>query len=310
MSTRTAEAPLRVFNSEAAQPFIVVAANELDLVVQSLRDENIPLSVDKDALMVDGRPALRIIDLVSDADVERAQGVLDRISADRRRKRGAHFPPSPRKFLLKGAQSDIEEVLRRIQLEIPGEWTRRKDLEQRMRKLRSSGENSYCLVKELEPDHQKYAVWIEPRGPGELHITSIIPLLAHAPLSVARHNEILEDIEKTLFEPLTRGLRIRPISYEVPTKLALEDVLPTESMSLLRRFSDTANKSMLHPLDALKWSAFVARTHIDNVVLDATLLADWLQREGWPERQRLQLVEEYEYGRSLLTVYNEERAEQ
>ena len=84
MSTRSAEAPLVVSTDGTAGPYIIVAADQLGPVVHTLRDQSIPLQVDDEAVMLDGRPALMVIDLGQDADVERVQGILDRLSADAR----------------------------------------------------------------------------------------------------------------------------------------------------------------------------------------------------------------------------------
>ena len=78
-------------------------------------------------------------------------------------------------------------------------------------------------------------------------------------------------------------------------------------MELLKTFSATADRGKLQPLDVRRWNAFVARTHLDDVVLDTSLLSAWLEGEGWQDPQRRQLVHEYAYGRSLLTVFDEER---
>lgn len=175
--------------------------------------------------------------------------------------------------------------------------------------MRATKEGSYCFSKRFGPDDEEYAVWVQPRGAGELYVPSIIPLRAGQPLSVERHNEVLEDFERTFVESLVQGLKARPISYEAPSEPSLEEVLSHEAMRRLRAFSQLANKGMLHPLDIQRWLEFIARSHVDNAVLDPSLLSDWLAGEGWPSDKRSALIEEYDFGRSLLSVYDEERAE-
>ena len=89
MSTRTAEAPLVSFRRRNGGALIIVAADQLDPVVRTLRDQNVPLQVDDEAVMLDGRPALMVIDLGHGADVERIQAILDRLSAERQRSRAS-----------------------------------------------------------------------------------------------------------------------------------------------------------------------------------------------------------------------------
>ena len=308
MSTRTAEAPLVVSTDGTAGPYIIVAADQLGPVVHTLRDQSIPLDVDDKAVMLDGRPALMVIDLGHDADVERVQGILDRLSVDRQGFRGnPNTPRSQQELIIKGTATEVEELIRRIESTSPEGWSRRADIEERRQKLRVAKEGAYCFSKRIGQDDQEYAVWVELRGAGELCLSSIIPLRARLPLSVERHNEVLEDFERTFVGPLVQGLKVRPIIYEAPTVPTLDDVLTTESMRRLKTFSAKADKGKPNPLDVLRWNAFVARTHLDDVVLDTSLLSAWLEGEGWQDPQRRQLVQEFAYGRSLLTVFDEER---
>jgi len=183
MSTRTAEAPLVVSTDGTAGPYVIVTADQLDPVVRTLRDQNVALQVDDEAVMLDGRPALMAIDLGPGVDVERIQAILDRVSAERQRSRGKPpVPPSQKELIVKGTALELEELIRRIESAAPEGWTRRADIEKRMRKMRAAKEVSYCFSKRFGPDDQEYAVWVQPRGAGELHVPSIIPLRAREPL--------------------------------------------------------------------------------------------------------------------------------
>jgi hypothetical protein len=310
MSTRAAEAPLVVSTDGTAGPYVIVSADQLIPVVETLRGHGISLRVDDEAVMLDGRAALMVIELGNDVDVERVQAILDRLSSEHQRSQGRpHVSPSHRELIIKGTTAEVGELIRRIDSALPVGWSRRADIEQRMRKMRVAKDSTYCFSKRIGPDDEEFAVWVEPRGAGELHVSSIIPLRARQPLSIKRHNEVLDDFEKTFVEPLVQGLKARPIAYETPTEPTLEDLLTAESMSCLKSFSATANRGKLHPLDVQRWNSFVARTHLDDLVLDTSLLSDWLRREGWQESQRLQLVDEYEHGRSLLSVYDVTRTD-
>ena len=211
MSTRAAEAPLVVSTDGTAGPYIIVTADQLGPVLQTLRDQSIPLHVDDEAVMLDGRPALMVIDLDNDSDVGRVQAILDRLSTERQGSRGRpHVLPSQQELIIKGTANEVDELIRRIGSTLPGSWTRRADLEERMRKMRSPKEGTYCFSKRISPDDQEYVVWVEHRGAGELHVSSIIPLRARQPLGVERHNQVLGDFAKTFVDPLVQGLKARP----------------------------------------------------------------------------------------------------
>jgi len=124
-----------------------------------------------------------------------------------------------------------------------------------------------------------------------------------------QYNQILGDFERTFIEPLMNGLKKHVFNYQIRTEPMLEDVLSPDSMTRLKSFSATANKAMLHPLDVQRWRVFIVRTHLEDAVVDLSLLSDWLQGEGWPEEQRASLIDEYKLGRSILSVYDEERVE-
>jgi len=202
-----------------------------------------------------------------------------------------------------------DELKRRIETSPPLGWAHRLEIEERMRKRRAARVGAYCFSKRFDPTPGEVAVWLQGRGVGELYVSTIIPLNGRMALSAEQYNRVLDDFEKTFVEPLMRGLKVHVFNYQSPNEPALEDLLSTDSMRLLRNFSTTANKGMPHPLDIQRWHVFVARTHLEDVVLDTSLLSDWLEGDGWPESQRLTLIDDYKLGRSLLTVYDEERAD-
>ncbi len=178
-----------------------------------------------------------------------------------------------------------------------------------MRKVRSAKAGAYCFTKNFAPKLGDVAIWLESRGASELHVSSIIPLKAQKSMDVGQYNQILENFEKTFIEPLLNGMKRHIFSYQSPRDPTLEDVLSTDSMRRLKVFSAMANKGMLHPLDMQRWQVFIARTHLENAVIEPSMLSDWLQGEGWPEERRSRLIDDYELGRSLLSVYEEDRAD-
>jgi hypothetical protein len=308
----------------------------LEPVTQALQAEGIAFEVDDDAVILDGRPALSAIDLAHGADVGRVQQILDRLNAVWRGtsidageapsssgpvtvnasgvgfalSAGGAIPSSQNELIVRFESSEFTTVLRRLDESAPPPgWTRRPELEERRRKMRAVNAIAYCFTKKLEPSPGEVAVWLQNRGTRELYVPSIVAIHAGRPLTVEQYNQVLEDFKESFVEPLTQGLRRRVFHYHrAPSEPTLEDVLSMDSMRRLRAFSATANKAMPHPLDLYRWHVFIARTHLEDHVVDPTLLSDWLQGEGWPEDQRRTLVERFKLGRAILSVYDEERA--
>jgi len=311
MRSTLADAPLAVSTDGTSCPYIIVTTEQMEPVVEALRAQGIHFETDDDAVMLDGRPALSVIDLGQNADVERVQKLLDGLVSEWRGGRGRPEPAqaTQNELIVRFSPSDSSEVLRRLDSAPPDGWTRSREIEERMRKMRAAKASAYCFTKNFAPKLGDVAVWLESRGASELYVSSIIALKARKSMEVGQYNQVLDDFEKTFIEPLMNGMKRYVFNYQAPREPTLEDVLSIDSMRRLNAFSAAANKGMLHPLDMQRWHVFIARTHLENAVIEPSLLSDWLQCEGWPEEQRSDLIDDYELGRSLLSIYEEERAD-
>jgi hypothetical protein len=309
MRSSVADAPLVVSTDGTAGPYVTVTTDQLKPVVQALQAQGIALDVDDDAVMLDGKPALSVINLGHGADVDRVKKTLDRLVADWRGTTidGAEGLTSHNEVIVRFETPDSAEVLRRLESAPTPGWIRQPKLEERMRKMRSMGAGAYCFTKRFDPGLGEVAVWLQTRGTKELYVSSVVALNARRSLTVEQYNQVLGDFEKSFIEPLTRGLKSHVFNYQAIAAPTLEDVLSTDSIRRLRAFSATANKAMPRHVDLQRWHVFIARTHLENSVIDPTLLCDWLQGEGWPESKSHLLVEQFEIGRAVLSVYDEER---
>jgi len=91
----------------------------------------------------------------------------------------------------------------------------------------------------------------------------------------------------------------------------IQDWVSTKTAMKLQQFARLANKNtgIGHPQDQARWFDFVVATHTEPTTLDSEILARWLEEtEGWPEEKAYDLSLEYEYSRSLLKAYDEQRA--
>jgi len=311
MRSTPVDAPLYVSTDGTSGPYITVTTEQLAPVVNALRAEHVFFQINEDVVMMDGRPELSVIDLGHGADTEKVQSILNRLSTQWQNDQAelSQAPATHNELIVKCAPPELKELIQRIESAPPDGWVRRGEIEKRMQKLRAEKVDAFCFSKDYESLQKEVAVWLRTRGAGELHVSTVIALRSHENLSVDQYNEVLADFENSFIEPLMRGLKGHVFHYAAPADPTLEDVLSVDSLQRLRAFSRLANKRMLHPLDLQRWKGFIAQTHLENTVLSTLLLADWLAAEGWSEDQRAWLIDSYESGRSLLSVYDEESAE-
>jgi hypothetical protein len=258
-------------------------------------------------------PALAVINLGSGVDVGQVQRVLDRVAADLQTTgKHRHRSPTRQELVVRGDVAAIQELRRRLEVASVKEWTRRTDIEARSRKTVPQRTSVYCFSKQVPAIGRQAAVLLRGRGPGdgeELYVSSVVPLAGREPLSLEQHDEVVSDFRNTLLKPLVRDLSIRILYYDVNTKLSLEEILSPEALARLRAFSMVANKGNLHSLDMRRWAEFIGQTHLDDTVIGRELLAAWLDDEDFSQDQHNRLIDEFESGRQLLNVYDEERRE-
>ena len=77
MTDTTTRRPIRVSTDGTAGPYIMVPVELLEKVRKLLVENNIPHWVEHNAISVDGRPAVTVINLGQKADPSRVQDLLD-----------------------------------------------------------------------------------------------------------------------------------------------------------------------------------------------------------------------------------------
>jgi hypothetical protein len=291
-----------------AGPYIIVGIDQLELVRHELAAAGIKHDVDEDAVRLNGKPALAVINLGHHPDLEMVQRILDRITAGLRERRPRQRPPVERELelVIQGGSAGVAEFTRRLEGDLPGGWVRRHDLEDRMRRARARGPAAYCFSKSIPPAGREVVVWLQARGQEELYVSSVLPLQTRDPFSIGQYNAALRDFQNSLAKPLSVGLNVRTLDYPTPGESSLEDLLSAEALQRLRAFTTAANRANLHPLDLQRWHAFITRAHRDNATISPDALASWLEEDGWPEPTRKQLVDAYETARAILNAYDDE----
>lgn len=312
MSVARDEERLYVSTDGTAGPYVIVPIGLLDSVHQALSEARIPFTVDEDAVLLGGQPALSVVDLGHGADIGRVQEVLEGLAGRGirpRRSDRAQLAASPDKLILKGEPPQVAQLTTRIQSSAPDGWRRRFDLEDRLRQMHAAREGTFCFSKHFEDiQNSEITVWLQTRGTSELYVSNVVPSGRGKELGYSDYNRALTDFKDNFIYKLIEGLEIHAIQVPDSLGLSLENSLSPEAMRHLTAFSKTANKVHLHPLDVKRWNSFVVQTHTDKSVIDSGLLDAWLEDEGWPDAMRAGLVTEYESARSLLTTYDEEQA--
>lgn len=77
MTDSTTRRPIRVSTDGTSGPYIMVSVELLEKVRRLLVENDIPHWVDHNAISVDGRPAVTVINLGRRADSRRVQDLLD-----------------------------------------------------------------------------------------------------------------------------------------------------------------------------------------------------------------------------------------
>ena len=72
--------PLHVSTDGNAGPYIMVPVQQIDVVKDLLDTNSIPYSVDQDAISLDGKPEVTVVNLGLGSDAESVQNILNNAS--------------------------------------------------------------------------------------------------------------------------------------------------------------------------------------------------------------------------------------
>ena len=148
-------------------------------------------------------------------------------------------------------------------------------------------------------------------------LSNIVPVLQGDRRDIAAWNTVLEDFTNRVVAPAIDATRHKLTLG--PRRVAIRDLVSLTGERTLRRFSGAANRSAgsAHPLDELRWMEFViacAEAHGRQgrppltPTLDGGLLRRWLTEvDGWNSEVADGLVQRYEFGLSLIQLYDQKR---
>jgi hypothetical protein len=208
-----------------------------------------------------------------------------------------------RELLLTGDPKREVELIEVMQSNLPPDWTRAVQVE---RELNDGARlRMYCFECAAAVGRPAASLWIFPRSEGTgLYVSNIVPREV-GELGKDLYNAILEDFySRVAFQAAgTVGWSATMSGDDKP----IESWLGENAAQLLKEFSGAANKATgsSHPLDAIRWRAFLISAHRVQAKLDASRLAEWLAGQGWDEERASELAIEYEQSRDLLSAYDE-----
>ncbi|SRR5713101_3022155 len=141
-----------------------------------------------------------------------------------------------------------------------------------------------------------------------MHVFNVVPQSVQR-LSIEQYNLIVAEFCERFVRPVAepQGFRVELSADE----RQIDEVLPSGAARLLHQFSAAANKGTgsAHPYDKRRWFDFLIEAYKSGASLDSYTLRRWLiEEENWPDELATNLVEEYEFARSLLTQFDQKSA--
>jgi hypothetical protein len=206
-------------------------------------------------------------------------------------------------LIIRGEPAQFERLLTGIENRLRDGWKRNRQAEERFGRHGTRGPWDYCFSCTARAERPSAGLWVHARGPGELYVSTVVPLEKQK-LTEEESNRLLLEFEREFLDPVAAEVGVRTELFR--HRVTLEHALSPEAMRLLNEFSASGNRLSLHPNDRGRWNAFLVRVHKDESFSDPALLEEWLQDEGWPEDMRHNLMGEYDAARSLLLAYDQE----
>ena len=203
-----------------------------------------------------------------------------------------------------GPEEELRALINTASASLPANWRRDPEAEARLAKFVREGKDAgFTFCRDAKDGDVKVGLFLAREG-RRLYVPNIIPL-EDRELSMDQYNGVLDEFADMLHThlPPDSQLTIRVTSDDA----TITDWISVEAAKLLQRFSDLANRSTgsAHPLDFERWALFLIQVHREGPGLDSDILSRWLVEElKWPPDRVDKLVEEYEFARDLLRIYD------
>jgi hypothetical protein len=210
-----------------------------------------------------------------------------------------------RELELRGAQAKLSQLVETIEGLLADGWMRDFDQESKVSPAATS--EMYCFSCTKNLGREAASLWLAYRDQNTLYVSNIIPTETKR-LDFDQYNSVLREFYDKFAQVAAEQIGMD--HQLTPATKQIEDWVSEETATKLKVFSASANKSTgsSHPLDEQRWFGFLIAAHSEATTLDAGKLRRWLiEDEGWPEDVAYDLSVEYEFARSLLAFYDENR---
>lgn len=209
-----------------------------------------------------------------------------------------------KQVIVRGEPRQLSELVAQITRDPATGWARNSEREPPGKPKLEAGHDIAVFRWGGGPTSPASDLFIVGRG-DRLEVTNIVPVDVPR-LSRTQYNTSVDDFVKRNVSKRARALQL---NVEVtPDHLPITHWLTGDAAGLLTAFSKSANRSILHPLDAERWRAFLIRAHLDQTTLDTETLFRWLtEEERWPEDKAESLILEFEFALQLLSDFDNRR---
>lgn len=200
----------------------------------------------------------------------------------------------PRK-LLESTITEIEGLLKEG-------WVRSPDLEDKNPIGAPLNRVLYCFSCDKRNQRLAADLWLQYKDDGTLYVSNVIP--TEKRLSVEQYNLIVEDFYKRFVQPVAQKFGLENSFF----KPVFNFVIDTgQDFNLFPNLTDQS-ASMTRPFDQQQWLSFLVSAHIKKADLNTEELAAMLIRKGWHEDTIADLIQEFEFAKTLLTFYDKHRS--
>ena len=205
---------------------------------------------------------------------------------------------------IRGSRRALEEFVVELEKRLKDGWSRQRTREAEVNRLAS--DSMYCFACTAKDARPASELWIATHSDGTLYVSNIWAQ-EFSSLSFDQYNAILSDFNATCVEPAARAIGVE-VKLGNPDP-QIEDFLSPKTVLMLRHFSQSANRSILHFYDDKRWHEFVASAYREGAALDPDMLKRWLiEEEKWSESSAASLANKYNDELALLKVYESQPA--
>lgn len=195
-----------------------------------------------------------------------------------------------------GSSIEQEKLIKLIEKQLSNGWVR-----DRKREISRTGVGFVWFTYSEAKSRPSVGLAFTSHKDGYLWLCNIVSLESKS-LNIDQYNSTLKEFLTCFIEPAAKALEIEV--RKNPCELTIDNAMSPELAKLLRTFSDSGNKTGLHPLDEKRFFDFIIKAHQEKSLLHESVLGELLVESGWPDDQALELSCNYRFGKDLLTYCN------